>query len=47
MPIPPEVWKLFGVRNSHNGKLGTEADYNRPATQAEDWISLLTGPALW
>ncbi len=29
LPVPPELWKVVGVRNSHNGKLGTEADYNR------------------
>jgi phospholipid/cholesterol/gamma-HCH transport system substrate-binding protein len=27
--IPGELWKLVGVKNSHNGKLGTDADYNR------------------
>ena len=27
--IPGELWKLIGVKNSHNGKLGTDADYNR------------------
>lgn len=35
MPVPPELWKLVGIRNSHNGKLGTEADFNRaPASSA-------------
>ncbi|HJR89502.1 MAG TPA: MCE family protein [Aeromicrobium sp.] len=29
LPIPPELWKVVGIRNSHNGKLGTEADFNR------------------
>jgi phospholipid/cholesterol/gamma-HCH transport system substrate-binding protein len=29
LPIPPELWKIVGIRNSHNGKLGTEADFNR------------------
>ena len=27
--IPGELWKLVGIKNSHNGKLGTDADYNR------------------
>jgi virulence factor Mce-like protein len=27
----PSVWKMVGVKNSHNGKLGTDADYNRAA----------------
>jgi len=31
LPIPGNLWKLIGVKNSHNGKLGTDADYNRPA----------------
>ncbi|MFL6090771.1 MAG: MCE family protein [Aeromicrobium sp.] len=35
LPVPPELWRLVGIRNSHNGKLGTEADYNRaPASSA-------------
>ncbi|HUP99757.1 MAG TPA: MCE family protein [Aeromicrobium sp.] len=29
LPIPGELWKVVGIRNSHNGKLGTEADFNR------------------
>ena len=29
LPVPPELWKIVGIKNSHNGKLGTEADYNR------------------
>ena len=29
LPIPPELWKIVGIRNSHNGKLGSEADFNR------------------
>jgi hypothetical protein len=28
-PYMAEFWKAFGVRNSHNGKLGTDADYQR------------------
>lgn len=30
MKYPAAVSKLIGVRNSHNGKLGTDAEYNRP-----------------
>ena len=30
-PQPPTLWKLMGVRNSHNGKLGSDADYGRTA----------------
>jgi hypothetical protein len=33
-PQPPQQWKLLGVRNSHNGKLGTDADYGRPAASS-------------
>ena len=29
LPIPPELWKTVGIRNSHNGKFGTDADFNR------------------
>jgi virulence factor Mce-like protein len=29
LPVPPELWKIVGIRNSHNGKFGTEADFNR------------------
>ena len=29
LPIPPELWKIVGIKNSHNGKFGTEADFNR------------------
>ena len=29
LPIPTDVWKLIGVKNSHNGKLGKDSDYNR------------------
>lgn len=28
-PIPARFWKLLGVQNSHNGKLGNEVDYQR------------------
>jgi len=28
-PYMADFWKSFGVRNSHNGKLGTDADYQR------------------
>jgi hypothetical protein len=27
----PSVFKMAGVRNSHNGKLGSDEDYNRAA----------------
>ena len=27
----PSVFKMIGVQNSHNGKLGTDADYERAA----------------
>ena len=27
--IPTEYWKMLGVKNSHNGKLGVESEYNR------------------
>jgi phospholipid/cholesterol/gamma-HCH transport system substrate-binding protein len=34
-PYQAEFWKTFGVRNSHNGKIGTDADFNRaPASSA-------------
>jgi virulence factor Mce-like protein len=34
-PYQASFWKSFGVRNSHNGKLGADADYNRaPASSA-------------
>jgi phospholipid/cholesterol/gamma-HCH transport system substrate-binding protein len=30
-PIFPTVfWQLWGIKNSHNGKLGVESEYNRP-----------------
>ncbi|HUS23052.1 MAG TPA: MCE family protein [Aeromicrobium sp.] len=35
LAVPPELWKIVGIRNSHNGKFGTEADFNRaPASSA-------------
>jgi hypothetical protein len=34
LPIPGGFWKLLGITNSHNGKLGTEADYARPMASA-------------
>ncbi|HKY58133.1 MAG TPA: hypothetical protein VJL80_08860, partial [Aeromicrobium sp.] len=34
LPIPPELWKLVGIKNSHNGKLGTDADFNRAAVSS-------------
>jgi len=34
LPIPPELWKIVGIRNSHNGKLGSEADFNRAAVSS-------------
>ena len=32
----PSVFKMAGVRNSHNGKLGTDEDYNRAAVASLD-----------
>jgi phospholipid/cholesterol/gamma-HCH transport system substrate-binding protein len=29
LPVPTAIWQLIGIKNSHNGKLGTDADYNR------------------
>jgi len=29
-PYMADFWQSFGVRNSHNGKLGHDADYQRP-----------------
>jgi len=38
-PIPARFWKLMGIQNSHNGKLGSEADYPRtPASSNLDGI---------
>jgi virulence factor Mce-like protein len=38
-PIPARFWKLMGIQNSHNGKLGSEADYPRaPAVSNLDGI---------
>ncbi len=35
LKIPGSFWKLVGVKNSHNNKLGTDADYNRaPASSS-------------
>ncbi len=34
--VSPEVFKLIGVRNSHNGKFGTDADYQRAAVSSLD-----------
>ena len=34
LPIPPKTWKPFGLRNSHNGKFGTDADFNRAAASS-------------
>ena len=47
-PYQADFWKAFGVRNSHNGKLGTEADYQRAsvADGARDMAGLLIGPAI-
>lgn len=47
LKMPPRLWQLFGVQNSHNGKLGTDADYGRPASgAAPDVASLLLTPVL-
>jgi virulence factor Mce-like protein len=49
LPIPPELWRIVGIRNSHNGKFGTEADFNRaPASSAgvPDVASLLISPVV-
>ena len=36
---PTHAWKLFGIQNSHNGKLGNEAVYSRaPARSNLDGI---------
>ena len=38
-PIPARFWKLQGIQNSHNGKLGNEADYLRtPARSNLDGV---------
>ena len=34
LPVPPELWKIVGIKNSHNGKFGTEADFNRAAVSS-------------
>ncbi len=34
--VSPEVFKLIGVQNSHNGKFGTDADYERAAVSSLD-----------
>lgn len=34
--VSPEVFKLIGVKNSHNGKFGTDADYERTAVSSLD-----------
>jgi hypothetical protein len=43
MLMPPSIWKMIGIKNSHNGKLGTDADYNRSGlgTSNPDVASLL------
>jgi hypothetical protein len=45
-PYQESFWKAFGVRNSHNGKLGSDAAYQRPAVSGElsDVAALLMGP---
>ena len=47
-PYQESFWKAFGVRNSHNGKLGSDAAYQRPAASAEvpDVARLLLVPAV-
>jgi len=46
MLMPPSIWKMIGIKNSHNGKLGTDADYNRSGlgTSNPDVASLLLSP---
>ena len=44
LPIPGNLWKLVGIKNSHNGKLGVDAEYNRPAVP--DVASLMLGPVV-
>jgi virulence factor Mce-like protein len=34
LPVPPELWRIVGIENSHNGKFGTEADFNRAAVSS-------------
>jgi len=47
MIMPISIWKMLGIKSSHNGKLGTDADYNRSglgASRVLDPASLLLGP---
>ena len=52
LPVPPELWKIIGIKNSHNGKLGTEADFDRAPVSStgidrdSDAASLLLGPVV-
>ena len=52
LPVPPELWKIVGIKNSHNGKLGTEADFDRAPVSSTgidrvpDAASLLLGPVV-
>ncbi|MFL6088929.1 MAG: MCE family protein [Aeromicrobium sp.] len=45
-PYQASFWREFGIRNSHNGKLGTDAEYNRAAVSSDvgDVASLLVSP---
>jgi ABC-type transporter Mla subunit MlaD len=48
MLMPISIWKMIGIKNSHNGKLGTDADYNRPTAHdsTADVASLLLSPVV-
>jgi virulence factor Mce-like protein len=47
-PYQGQFWKTFGVRNSHNGKIGADADYNRTSMSdhVPDVASLLISPVV-
>ena len=47
-PYQADFWKSFGVKNSHNGKLGTDADYQRPSVTdaVPDAAALLVSPVI-
>jgi hypothetical protein len=38
---PRGWWKMFGVKNSHNGNFGNDADYNRARISDNAWATLL------
>jgi virulence factor Mce-like protein len=45
---PRGWWKMFGVKNSHNGNFGTDADFNRGRVADESsWSTALLRPAMW